>query len=172
MPKLIGTAGNDVLATGTRYDELQGLAGDDLLTGGTDKDKLLGGDGNDWMSGGANRDDLIGGAGDDILIGGAAGDDLNGEAGYDTVSYSNATARVVVSFSNTDQHGLGDLFANQSAGGFEGDAKDDKFSNIEAFVGSDYSDLVGGAGVRHDTSRSARATISLTPTRPSQLSTP
>ena len=147
MPKLIGTSGNDVLSTGTRYDELQGLAGDDILTGGADKDKLLGGDGNDWISGGASKDEIDGGAGDDILIGGASGDTILGGTGYDTVSYSNATARVVLSFSATDSNGIGSIFTNLSAGGHEGDAKDDKFTSIEAFIGSDFSDLVGGGEI-------------------------
>lgn len=129
MPKLVGTAGNDILVAGTAYDELQGL----------------GGDGNDWLSGGDGKDQLNGGNGNDILIGGAGGDDLNGEAGIDTVSYETATARVVLSFANTDAQGIGGLYINQSTAGFEGDALGDKFSNIEAFRGSLFGDYIGGA---------------------------
>ncbi len=129
MARLTGTAGNDQLAAGTQYNELFGLDGDDRLTGGSGSEKLLGGNGND------------------LLIGGGGADDLDGGAGFDTVSYANATARVVLSFSDIDKHGLDGLQANKKAAGFEGDAKGDKFAGIEAFVGSNFNDAVGGATV-------------------------
>ena len=83
MPKLVGTAGNDILVAGTAYDELQGLGGDDRLLGDNGKESLIGGDGNDWLSGGNGNDALNGADGNDILVGGAGADTLTGGVGDD-----------------------------------------------------------------------------------------
>jgi serralysin len=80
MATLIGTAGNDPLAT---------------LLGGNDADIILGLGGNDVITGGNNADFLIGGGGDDnfrYLLAGEAGDGLGnfdyieGGDGIDTIS--------------------------------------------------------------------------------------
>ena len=84
--RLDGGAGNDHLDGGSSRDELYGEDGDDTLTGGEGNDVLTGGDGADELHGGAGDDELRGGAGDDVLVGGAGVDQwLRGEDGDDTL---------------------------------------------------------------------------------------
>ena len=98
----------------------------------------------DTISGGGGNDILNGGDGNDLLEGGTGSDALNGGHGYDAVTYANATAGVVLSFSATDGNGIGSQYANLAAGGISGEASGDSFSGIEAFIGSSFADTVGG----------------------------
>lgn len=88
MAIINGTAGNDLLNTGTAAaDSISGLAGDDTLYGYAGNDTLLGGDGNDGLYGGDGNDSLDGGVGDDHFVVDAGDDTIIGGAGFDYVSY-------------------------------------------------------------------------------------
>jgi Ca2+-binding RTX toxin-like protein len=69
-PRMVQTAGADLLI---------GTPGDDTITGGAGDDTILGCGGNDTLSGGRGNDLLIGGPGDDVLIGGGGDDIFDGE---------------------------------------------------------------------------------------------
>jgi Ca2+-binding RTX toxin-like protein len=112
-----------------------GTNGKNTVTGTSEEDVINGGGGNDTINAGD---------GNDILIGGTGADVLNGGAGFDTVSYATATAGVALSFSATDGNGIGGQYTNAAAGGYTGDANGDSFSGIEAFIGSNFADVVGG----------------------------
>jgi dipeptidyl aminopeptidase/acylaminoacyl peptidase len=63
---LWGTAGRDLIASGSRGDVICGLGGDDTLVGGRGADTLLGGTGNDTLlARDGRRDRVDGGAGRD-----------------------------------------------------------------------------------------------------------
>ena len=113
-------------------------------TGTNGKNTANGTSEEDTISGGGGNDTLNGGDGNDLLEGGTGSDALNGGNGYDTVTYANATAGVVLSFSATDGNGIGSQYANLAAGGISGEASGDSFSGIEAFIGSNFADTVGG----------------------------
>ena len=113
-------------------------------TGTNGKNTANGTSEEDTIFGGAGNDTLNGGDGNDLLEGGTGSDVLNGGNGYDTVTYANATAGVVLSFSATDGNGIGSQYANLAAGGYDGEANGDSFSSIEAFIGSNFADTVGG----------------------------
>ena len=163
---LEGGGGNDVLYAGTpdniadrssRYaspseagrnpeafyiNTLRGGGGNDKLYGAR-HDTLEGGAGNDELHGGAGAQTLRGGADDDLLIGGGddgyfnpvtlkylAGDVIDGGPGNDTASYRNAPSGVAASL---------------AAGvGTAGDAKGDKFTDVENLEGSAHSDTLTG----------------------------
>ncbi|WP_026942309.1 calcium-binding protein [Hellea balneolensis] len=115
-----GTSGNDVLNSGFGADVINALAGDDQLFGEDGADILNGGDGDDFISGGDGHDQLNGGAGADTFDGGL---------GRDAVTYSSATAGVVL-----------DLVS----GGTEGEAAGDTFISIERISGSNFNDGLTG----------------------------
>lgn len=92
---------------------------------------VLGGAGADRLFGGDAADTLDGGQGDDVLAGGGAGDLLQGGAGFDTASYENASRSVVVDLRSPA------VFT-------AGDAVGDVYESIEAFRGSDFSDVFIG----------------------------
>ena len=75
---LMAGGGNDTLLGGGGNDLLNGEAGDDTLTGGSGADTLLGDIGNDRLTAGNGADSLGGGAGFDTLLGGGGNDTLNG----------------------------------------------------------------------------------------------
>jgi hypothetical protein len=90
LPKLIGTAADDLLNGTTAADVMKGLGGNDIINGlqgndsidgGTGNDKLTGSEGNDKLIGGAGKDTLIGATGKDNLIGGAGNDKIDGGPG-------------------------------------------------------------------------------------------
>ena len=167
---LDGGTGNDLLIGGTGADKLIGGDGVDtadysasaaavtvsLLTGtgkGGDAEgdtvfsieNLTGSAFDDTLTGDAGNNVINGGAGNDVIIGGAGADQMDGGAGIDTVSYANATAGVVVAFSATDQHGIGEQYSNHAGGAIGGDAVGDTYANFELFVGSDFNDQVYGS---------------------------
>ena len=72
--KVLGGAGEDVLAGGDRNDRLDGGVDDDLLAGRGGNDRLWGRTGADILHGGEGDDHLIGGSGNDLLKGGSGKD--------------------------------------------------------------------------------------------------
>ncbi len=153
---LTGDGGDNVLRGERGADSLIGAAGADTLAGGRGADSLLGGDDDDELSGnngadelfgGAGADQLTGGDGDDTLTGGGDADQLDGGGGTDVVSFGDAAAAVAFAFADTDGPGIAGDFSNVAAGGLAGDATGDSFASIEAFVGSDFDDTVGGGSV-------------------------
>ena len=72
--KLLGTAGEDVIAGLGGRDAIRGLGEDDVICGGKGGDRLRGNDGFDDLFGEEGDDDLLGGAGQDMLRGGPGRD--------------------------------------------------------------------------------------------------
>ena len=130
---ILGRGGDDVIDGRGGADILKGEGGADELIGGEGFDRLEGGAGNDVLRGGAAVDELFGGDGADILFGGAGGDLLNGGQGFDFVSYTDATAGVVIDLRNPN--------------GNAGDAAGDRLFLIENLVGSNRDDVVRGGNV-------------------------
>jgi Ca2+-binding RTX toxin-like protein len=137
--------GIEGLRGGAWHDILTGNNVANLLEGGDGRDTLYGGLGNDTINGGADSDTLYGGAGDDALNGGLGGDRLYAGDGADTLdggdgsnlqhdiaSYQDATASIVLDLSD------GDGSSN------EGFAKNDRFTDIQAYVGSGFNDTLKG----------------------------
>ncbi len=153
--ELNGGAGNDILVGGVGADKLFGSTGTDTvsyesatvgvianlttpslntndalgdiyslienLTGSKFNDQLFGNSGNNALSGGDGNDILCGGAGADIMAGGA---------GTDTLTYSRATAGVIVDL-------LGPARNTNEAQG-------DRYSSIENLIGSNHADELHG----------------------------
>lgn len=101
-----------------------GTQGDDLIAGLIQDETLIGLGGDDT---------LLGDGGDDLLIGGEGADSLNGGTGIDTVSFADASARVVADI------------ANQVAGA--GEAEGDRFAQVENIIGSSADDQLRGNGL-------------------------
>ena len=118
---VIGTFGDNWIATGDGDNSIDGLSGDDQIYAGAGNDEISGGDGNDT---------LAGGAGNDTIVGGAGGDSLEGGAGNDTADYSSSGAGVNIN-----------LIAGAGSGG---DAAGDTLTQIENLVGSHYGDVLFG----------------------------
>ena len=126
-----GQGGNDRLDGLAGNDALAGDAGDDMIDGGAGNDTLSGGAGDDSLAGGDGVDQLDGGDGNDLLAGGAGRDTLIGGAGFDTANYIAATAGITAHLTPTSQA--------------EFDASEDILSStIEAIVGSEFDDVIGG----------------------------
>ena len=121
---ILSGAGNDAIIGANETDN--------LLKAGSGDDYLDGLSGNDSLYGEAGNDRLVGGLGDDLLSGGSGADSLDGGAGFDTVSYADATSRVVVRLST----GQGEA----------GDAQGDTYIGIEAVIGGAGNDALIGDG--------------------------
>jgi len=103
-------------------------------TGGAQDNLIVGGSGNDVLIGMGGDDRLEGGEGADTFRGGLANDQFIGGGGLDSVDYSAAGARVVVSIAN-------------SRTSDDGDGGVDVFEGIENANGSAFNDvLLGNAG--------------------------
>ncbi len=165
--RLEGGAGADTLQSGAASDTLNGGAGADVLQGGTGLDfasyqgalamvvanlgnstgnrgdaagdryegieGLIGSGFGDALIGRAAADQLYGEDGDDTLTGGSGADGLFGGAGVDWADYSTAKAGVRADLSQP----------NLSTG----DARGDRFFQIEAFRGSNFADHLTGNGL-------------------------
>ena len=130
---LAGSAYFDTLIGNGEANRLIGLNGFDTLRGLGGNDLLYGGNGNDRLFGDSGSDLLSGGAGNDILNGGSGADAIYGGDGYDQANYQGSSAAVAVDLRNGNTIG--------------GDALGDTIIDIEALVGSAYSDRLIGNGV-------------------------
>lgn len=111
----------------------------DSLDVGDEGDSLV--DALEVLESGSGNDTLIGGAGDETFIPGDGDDDITGGGGTDTLDYSSSSAAMTI---------------DPAAGTAVGQGSD-TFASIEAFVGSDFDDVLiwdgsttqfsGGAGV-------------------------
>uniref|UniRef100_UPI003CCB6EF2 beta strand repeat-containing protein n=1 Tax=Microvirga flavescens TaxID=2249811 RepID=UPI003CCB6EF2 len=172
---LTGNGVGNIITGNAGANKLDGGGGDDTLDGGAGADQLIGGAGDDWadyssaaqgvvvsllnfiaqtgdaagdtfdsienLRGSAFDDTLIGndanntiegGLGDDALYGGGGADVLNGGGGWNLVTYQFSTA------------GSG-ITLNLKTGGHTGEAAGDQFININAFVGTTWSDTFIGS---------------------------
>jgi Ca2+-binding RTX toxin-like protein len=197
---LEGDAGNDTLSGLDGDDKLLGGSGDDILIGGLGRDildgglaagsdtasyanavtgltvslatpslntgealgdsyiqidNLIGSDHADTLYGDAGNNKLEGGAGNDTLVGGAGADTFDGGIGTDTVSYVSSLIGLTLS----------------DAGGGNGEASGDVYTNIEKIVATNQDDtfvfsgtstmlLDGGAGSNTVDFSSASGSIS------------
>ena len=122
----VGNITNALLYNGDQrslIENAEGGSGSDTIVGNVAANTL-------WGNGGA--DTLIGGDGDDLLYGGSGGDRLEGGNGLDSVSYLEATARVVVDLASPLLNG--------------GEASGDSYSSIEQVIGSNFDDSLSGDG--------------------------
>ncbi|WP_372022381.1 hypothetical protein P7L70_00555 (plasmid) [Tistrella mobilis] len=113
-----------------------------LVIGGAGMDQISGSSGIDLLIGGAGDDRISGRGGDDRLAGGIGADRLDGGEGFDTATYSDSSAGVVISLATGTTRG--------------GDAEGDVLVSIEAVEGSAFDDrlladhqantLIGGKG--------------------------
>ena len=118
---LTGTGKIDALIGNARDETIKGLAGDDLVQAGAGNDRIFGGDGNDIIDAGD---------GNDVIDAGAGADQINGGAGYDTVVFTGSPVAV-----------RADLESRVGQGGY---AQGDTYIGIEALVGTDFNDILGG----------------------------
>ncbi len=101
-----------------------------LLEGGADRDLIIGSQRSETIAGREGDDDLFGRDGDDLLDGGDGADSIDGGDGYDTITFAGSNIGV-----------RADLAARIGQGGF---AQGDIYTNIEALLGTRYSDELGG----------------------------
>jgi Ca2+-binding RTX toxin-like protein len=151
---LSGGGGDDYLTGRGNGDTLDGGSGSDIAsyrdasaavsvdlvagvaTGGGGNDTLIsiediyGSRFADTLTGNAAGNEVHGFGGDDLIVGAAGNDVIYGGAGHDTVSYADATSKVVVD--------LDGAFAKGGAG-------HDALHNIENVVGSDFNDVLTGS---------------------------
>jgi len=168
--QIVGGVGNDTLNGAGMNDSIWGSDGDDVIVGNSGADSLMGENGNDDLQGLAGADWLSGGNGNDSLDGGADADKLNVDAGadvligglgYDTMSYSDRTVGMTISYDGIANDGMTGEFdnlnddievlwggkgndnitGNANANRIEGMAGND---TIDALAGDDY--LLGGDG--------------------------
>jgi len=123
---LRGTAKADYLAGTPLADLIEGFAGPDYILGGAGDDVIYAGDGADRIDGGSGDDWIDAGDGADTIIGGT---------GFDTVS-----------FAASDVGLRADLESRIGQGGF---AQGDTFQGIEALIGSEFADQLGGDGANN-----------------------
>ena len=126
-----GTAGNDLLVTGSGNDTVFAGAGDDSMRGGIGANVLNGESGNDTLDGGAAADTLAGGLGDDTYIVDSAGDVVNeaAAAGVDTV-HSSITWTLGANLENLTLRGPGSIngTGNELANVLTGNAGNNRLS--------------------------------------------
>ena len=122
-----GHAAGDNIKFGS-FENITGSAYGDTLTGDT---------GPNMLKGGAGSDTLKGIDGDDILNGGPGSDTLDGGDNTDTVTYADATEGVTVDLSSVSERNNVTTISN---GGGRGDARGDRFIDVEKFIGSDHGD--------------------------------
>ncbi len=128
-----GDAAGDILLG---IEDIYGSDFADTITGNSAQNFLLGADGDDALNSSSNNDVLFGGNGDDVLLGGAGADYIDGEGNTlvgDTVSFSNAGARITLTLVN----GGGTATGSGQGGG-------DTIVNVENITGSAFNDILTG----------------------------
>ncbi|HXL44140.1 MAG TPA: hypothetical protein VN960_08800 [Gaiellaceae bacterium] len=104
---ITGTAAAERLVGSSERDVICGLGGADVIRGGGGDDVVFGGGGDDRLVGGVGDDKLVGQAGNDLLAPGTGDDLVVGDVGIDTVSFSAATAGIVLSLAGGSAGGEG-----------------------------------------------------------------
>lgn len=111
--RIVGTAGDDVLAGTPLADVLLGEGGNDTLVavpsflggdtldGGPGNDLLVGSGATDTLEGGPGNDILRGGAGADLLVGGSGRDVIQGQGGRDLIEARDGVRDIVSCGTNT-----------------------------------------------------------------------
>ena len=122
-------------------------------------DTITGDDGVNTLTGGAGNDKLNGDDDNDILNGGSGGDTLDGGDGdMDTATYADATEGVTIDLSSVSESN--NVTTIRNSGG-QGDARGDRFIDIEKFIGSDHDDtFIAGPEVDNVDGRGGSNTIS------------
>ena len=101
-------------------------------------DRITGDNQGNTLTGGAGNDTLKGDDGDDTLNGGPGGDTLDGGDGdMDIATYANATEGVTIDLSSVSESN--NVITIRNSGG-RGDARGDRFIDIENFIGSPHDD--------------------------------
>lgn len=106
---IIGTAGNDMLTTGSPIGRTlkEGLAGNDSISGaGSHNDILYGGSRDNML--GTGNDTLLGDSGNDSLYGGDGYDYLSGDGGADILDGGSDSDTLIGGLGDTLIGGLGD----------------------------------------------------------------
>ncbi len=142
---ILAGAGDDTVFAGAGNDNVAGEAGDDSLEGGAGDDVILGGDGADTLIGGSGSDTLSGGADADVFDQATAltsetfigGEGTTTGVDFDTIDFSGMSGPVTVIYD-------GDESGTITDGGVGSPTSD--FSEIEAFVLTDYDDSVSSGG--------------------------
>ncbi|WP_091738117.1 calcium-binding protein [Phenylobacterium immobile] len=124
------TIGGGVIRNIETLVGVQGSNFNDVIRLGSSSFKLPvdGAGGDDLVIGKASSVSVLGGAGDDRFVSSTAADTFDGGAGVDAIDYSNATAGVT---------------ANLKTGST---SDGDTFSTVEILIGSNFADVLTGAG--------------------------
>jgi Ca2+-binding RTX toxin-like protein len=138
------TDGADVVAGGSRNDNLRGRGGDDRVRGNGGDDWLYGGAGGDWMSGDGGNDLINGDADSDIFYGGAGFDTLNGGTGNDFGRGGDHADRLIGG--DGDDRLFGDAGNDQLFGGAANDTLEGGSGNDTIFGGAGRDTLSGAGG--------------------------
>jgi|GEM_PF-927975 len=130
----IGSNLNDTLIGSAGPNVLDGRDGDDSLNGGSGNDTLLGGAGNDTIQGGIGFNSINGGADNDLILAGPLSNTIDGGDGIDTVDYSNASGKFLLTLADS---GNANVF-------FSGVNKVDTIANVENIIGTANDDTISG----------------------------
>jgi Ca2+-binding RTX toxin-like protein len=153
-----GTAGADVIVTGSGGDRINGRGGNDLICSGTGRDRVRGQAGNDRINGGTSGDVLLSGQGNDVMLGGQGAEFMVGSDGNDTMN-AGTGADFMIGGAGNDRYlggpGLQDLVSFENSGG--GVVVDlgiptaqntnegaDVITGSEGVIGSAYNDVLRG----------------------------
>ena len=110
------------------------------VIGSAHGDRITGDNQDNTLTGGAGNDTLKGDDGDDTLNGGPGGDTLDGgddDVAGDTATYADATEGVTIDLSSVSESNNVITIRNSSG---RGDARGDRFIDIEEFIGSTHDD--------------------------------
>lgn len=146
MDTVYGGAGNDSISYTSSSDDvlLYGNAGSDTLNGSGGDDTIYGGnassdtaDSSDSIDGGAGTDIIYANTGNDTVTGSAGADTVYGGGGNDNISYSSATASILI-YGNTDDDTLIGGTSNDTIyGGSSASDTTDGKDNIQGNGGAD-----------------------------------
>ena len=142
--RILGTATNDHIDSGSGKDKVYGGKGNDTLDGGTGKDLLKGEEDDDELSGGDGRDRLFGGSGNDTLNGDAGKDLLKGGNGNDQLSGGDGRDRLFGGSGNDTLNG--DAGKDLLKGGNGNDQLSGGDGRDRLFGGDGHDTLIGGSG--------------------------